>query len=737
MTHSPSGVTGSDEFRWRDVFAGGGEMGARIAAHDWAATPLGPVEKWPQSLRTAVSICLHSRFPVLLWWGPELVMLHNDAYLPVLGASKRDALGRPGPAVWPEIWHVIGPMLTGVLNGEGATWSQDQLLEVDRYGFVEERYFTFSYSPIIDESGAPGGVFTAVTETTDRVVGDRRLRGAGREAGARERAWQAEAAVRAAQQRALRQAEGLARLAGALSSAEETTAIVAVIVGTAPAVVDADAVRLALAPPGSSTLEVTDHTGPVRLAVDADVPLARAVRDGEPTPLPDGAGVCLPLRYGDGGVLGALELRWAHPVAVDDARRNLLDTVAGLCSQALRRAELSASARAMADFAGRLTVTRSTAEAIDVILSAAPLALGAALPGLAMRDEGLGVRLWYHDVPESLAATFDGLRADDPRPIARALRSGKRITVRDRADFARQFPELPDPVGGHGIVTTVALPLFDGERRPVAALAFGWRRERPLRAGDLALLDTIADLCEQTLERVRLAAAEHNLVTRLAGRLRSTATQVPGPLEIATRYRPAMTGLHLGGDWYDLIALDGGRLAVVLGDVVGHRVEAAADMAQLRTVVNTLIRSGVPLTDVFSRVTELIGYGFLGTCLALIVDPGAGEAAVARVGHPHPVRVPAGGVPETVTTGNSLPLGLVREPVPVTRVRFAPGDLLVLYTDGLVERRGQLYDAGVAALHEVITPLRDEPVEVVADAILTGLSGAEDDQALVVIRHSR
>ncbi|MBY8872696.1 SpoIIE family protein phosphatase [Micromonospora sp. PLK6-60] len=1688
MTHSPSGTTGPGEFRWRDVFAAGGEMGARIAAHDWAATPLGPVEKWPQSLRTAVSICLHSRFPILLWWGPELVMLHNDAYLPVLGASKRDALGRPGPAVWPEIWHVIGPMLTGVLGGDGATWNQDQLLELDRYGFVEECYFTFSYSPIIDESGAPGGVFTAVTETTDRVVSDRRLRavselaaalvdvvdpeevarrtvavltrspavpmarlwltdpdgprlaaaagtrpppgaesswpiaeiladgrhrllpadpaddpqrpgcpmvalepvtepggaepsavlvvglnprrpvdagylsfvallaghvgtalagarayqeehrraealaeldaaksaffanvshelrtpltlitgpvrdalddpaqpllpaqrrrlelvdrnaarlrrlvdsvldftrieagrlvpervavdvarltreiaasfvpaveragltfevdcprlpraayldrsmwekvvlnllsnalkatlsggirlrvagtgggfrltvtdtgvgipadqlpqlfqrfhrvtgptgrsaegtgiglalvrelvqlhdgevsatstlgagatfevrmpygtgasrpgratgtgkppaaaglvvatagpaegevgaadgprillvddnadlrayvtellaprfrvrtaadgraalaviatdppdlvladvmmplldgygllaavradpatahlpvvllsaragpeaavegltagaddylvkpfsagellarvqanldrardrlrrgdwatqlvesitegvwvadtdgvvievdttfgeltgygpegvpyppphpwfpdpqthpeeralierglvhllgehtgayevpfrrpdgrlrwmsvsagevpdpphdrnllvgtirdvtdehlarlrhqraatladrlaaagdeeevlaltaralgeafdgtayllpeqgppvartatgpvevptldsavaaaltgaaeappgpgelpgvagrlstatrrwrswvafprprpvpaeehllggllvaagvqallrleavtrqdeaterlrGAVREAGERERAWQAEAAARAAQQRAdrrfrtlveastavvwtadrqgrivepqpsweaytgqvwpeyaddgwagalhpddrarigaawrdvvaaeaplfeaegrlrhaatggyrhfalraaslrdesgrvtewvgtiadthdrvlaeardvtarqraLRQAEELARLAGALSSAEETAAIVAVIVATAPAVVGADAVRLALAPPGSPTLEVTDHTGPVRLAVEADVPLARAVRDGAPTPLPDGAGVCLPLSYGDGGVLGALELRWAQPVADDDARRNLLDTVAGLCSQALRRAELTASARAMADFAARLSVTRSTAEAIDVMLSAAPLALGAALPGLAMRDGGLGVRLWYHDhdVPESLAATFDGLRADDPRPIARALRTGQRVTVRDRADFARQFPELPDPVGGHGIVTTVALPLFDGDRRPVAALAFGWHRERPLRAGDLALLDTIADLCEQTLERVRLAAAEHNLVTRLAGRLRSTATQVPEPLEIATRYRPAMTGLHLGGDWYDLIALDGGRLAVVLGDVVGHRVEAAADMAQLRTVVNTLIRSGVPLADVFGRVTELIGYGFLGTCLALIVDPAAGEAAVARVGHPHPVRVPAGGVPETVTTGNSLPLGLVREPVPVTRVRFAPGDLLVLYTDGLVERRGRPYDAGVAALHEVITPLRDEPVEAVADAILTGLSGAEDDQALVVIRHAR
>ncbi|MEH0820542.1 MULTISPECIES: PAS domain-containing protein [unclassified Micromonospora] len=173
MTQPPRRTTGPDDFRWRDVFAAGGEMGARIAAHDWSATPLGPVDSWPQSLRTAVTICLHSRFPILLWWGPELVMLHNDAYLPILGSSKRDALGRPGATVWPEIWDVIGPMLTGVLAGEGATWSQDQLLLLDRNGFVEECYLTFSYSPIIDESG---GVFTAVTETTDRVVSDRRLR---------------------------------------------------------------------------------------------------------------------------------------------------------------------------------------------------------------------------------------------------------------------------------------------------------------------------------------------------------------------------------------------------------------------------------------------------------------------------------------------------------------------------------------------------------------------------------
>src|SRR5579872_6373415 len=159
------------------LFSSGGEM-ARLMRHkDWSQTPLGPIEAWPGSLRTAVSICLDSRFPILLWWGTDLVMLYNDAYRPMLGTKKHpSALGQPGKECWPEIWDIIGPMLEGVVQRGQATWSEDQLLPLERSGYVEECYFTFSYSPIRDESGGIGGVFTAVTETTGRVLGERRLR---------------------------------------------------------------------------------------------------------------------------------------------------------------------------------------------------------------------------------------------------------------------------------------------------------------------------------------------------------------------------------------------------------------------------------------------------------------------------------------------------------------------------------------------------------------------------------
>ncbi len=152
-----------------------GSVEQLIDRFDWAGTPIGPRDAWPQSLRTSLSICLASRFPILIWWGPQMIKLYNDAYATILGDKHPAALGAPGRTVWPEIWHIIGPMLNQVMREGKATWSDDQLLMLHRHGYPEECYFTFSYSPILDESGGVGGIFTAVTETTSRVVGERRL----------------------------------------------------------------------------------------------------------------------------------------------------------------------------------------------------------------------------------------------------------------------------------------------------------------------------------------------------------------------------------------------------------------------------------------------------------------------------------------------------------------------------------------------------------------------------------
>jgi len=161
----------------------GSEAGRILATLDWTGNPIGAPDAWPQSLRTALSICLSSRFPILIWWGPELVMLYNDAYSQIVADKHPRALGQRGRECFPEIWDIIGPRLQGVLDRGEATWSSDELLLLVRKGFPEECYFTFSYSPIRDESGGVGGIFTAVSETTARILGERRLAVLGRIAG--------------------------------------------------------------------------------------------------------------------------------------------------------------------------------------------------------------------------------------------------------------------------------------------------------------------------------------------------------------------------------------------------------------------------------------------------------------------------------------------------------------------------------------------------------------------------
>ena len=144
-------------------------MGERIAAHDWAATPVGRMARWPSSLKTSLSLCLASRYPMFLWWGSALTNFYNDAYAPVLGARHPDALGRNAAEIWHEIWPILGPQVDTVLATGIATWNESVPLFMERNGFLEETYFTFSYSPAVDDRGDVAGIFCACQEETGRV----------------------------------------------------------------------------------------------------------------------------------------------------------------------------------------------------------------------------------------------------------------------------------------------------------------------------------------------------------------------------------------------------------------------------------------------------------------------------------------------------------------------------------------------------------------------------------------
>lgn len=158
-----------------DFLSGGGEMGALIRAKDWSKTPLGAPERWPHALRIALRIVLDSRHQMFLWWGPDLIIFNNDAYIPVHGARHPWALGQPAAVVWQEIWDTLGPQAEAVLRDKLASWNEDQLLTMERNGYPEETFFTYSYSPVQQDDGTVGGVLCACTENTDRVIGERRL----------------------------------------------------------------------------------------------------------------------------------------------------------------------------------------------------------------------------------------------------------------------------------------------------------------------------------------------------------------------------------------------------------------------------------------------------------------------------------------------------------------------------------------------------------------------------------
>ena len=166
-----------------------GEMGRLIELFDWSKSPLGPFAEWPQSLKTALNIVLLSRFQLAIYWGHELIFLYNDAEREVIGTLHPSALGRPAREVLVDMWDEVGPMLYKVLETGEATWSVDRPLLFDRYGTVEQAFFTWSYSPILDDSGGIGGVLLVTEETTQRVLAERRLR----ETTERERALRVEA----------------------------------------------------------------------------------------------------------------------------------------------------------------------------------------------------------------------------------------------------------------------------------------------------------------------------------------------------------------------------------------------------------------------------------------------------------------------------------------------------------------------------------------------------------------
>lgn len=535
---------------WLENLGHGTEMGDLVRSHDWESTPLGHPDTWPSELRTAVRICLSSRFPMLVVWGPELIKIYNDGYRPVLGSEKHPgALGAPAREVWSEIWDQIGPLFDSVMRDGASTWTEHGLLVLERNGYPEECYFTWSYSPLHADDGSIAGALDVVTETTHEIVAERRL---------------------------------------------------ACVSAVSAAVIEAGQV-----------------TEVCRLAASA---LAGCTRD---------------IRAAD-----------IYLLVGDDVT-------------------LVASNRADA-------VSPVDPRVVLAVSQGAPTVVIGGTPDSDMPAEHVVVRVAGREggVDGVLVATLSPRRPFD-------------------AEY-RSFVDL--------VAATIGAALDSAYRRSVAVDEY--------RA--------ISETLQQAMLR--------------------PSSDLP---TVAARYLPAVGGLSVGGDWYDVIDIDDHRRAIVVGDCVGHGLEAATAMGQLRSATRAmLLEDDDPAATLerLDRFADSTPLAFGATMVCAVVDRVSHTMTYAIAGHPPPLLVGPEGARWLDGIGG-LPLAVdLSIPRRSATVDLRAHDIVVLYSDGLVERREESIDVGLERLHQAATSLHGRPIHAIADELLRRTLGPDrsDDVVLVV-----
>jgi hypothetical protein len=559
------------------VFARAGSMAEVLRDFDWSSTALGEPGTWPQSLRSAASICLGAKYPIAIYWGDELTLLYNEAWSVIPGDKHPWALGRAAQEVWPDIWGIVGPEFDRALRGEGM-WVSDRQLPMERRGYLEETYFNYNLSPIMAEDGRIEGVFNAGLETTPRVVAARHQR-----------------------------------------------VLIDLIAETASATTVDEAFS--------------------------------------------------------GAVAALAQHREVAPFAL------------------LYRLE---------DGVAHLTGTT----------------------GVAAGGEGTGA---------SLELGVDA----DPWRIDEAVRTRRAVVVEDIGRFADVHAYEGWPESAH---TAVTLPVVRSRRRRrrvegvvVVGVPPGLRIDVQHQEFHAALADRFAlsvlDARREEEER-RTFETEHRIAATLQQSLIPALPELD-VVDLAGCYLPGTDGLEVGGDWYDAIPLPDGSVTVVIGDVVGKGVAAAAQMGQLRNALRAYVLEGFSPAEVLGKLNHLtlsLSGSTFATLLCLRYEPDDHTVQWCRAGHlPAMVRSQDGTV-ELLDGDGSPPIGVFegvafRE----SQRRLQPGDVVVLYTDGLIEKPGEDIDVSIDALAERVGSLPVGPGFI--DAIVAPLADTDrrDDVAVLVL----
>jgi serine phosphatase RsbU (regulator of sigma subunit) len=665
----------------------------------------------------------------------------------------------------------------------------------DGAGGFSKRFWSLISTPVLDDAGRCAYVVQRAEDVTDYVRDQQRGGADASELQRRVLEVESDLYARGVELRAARVAEAasadrLAALAGValrLAGVQNEAELVAVITdgglavvgspGGAVAVREGDVLRSVVSEQlGGATTQEAYGT----LPLDGPLPVCVAARTGRPVLLPDleaslafapeMAGVVaatggvayasLPLRT-PGRDIGVLTIVWDRPRTFGPAEVEVITAFAAQCSQALdriqtRQAELRSARQlaALAELALTLGRAESVPELTALVVDRGLAVLGAQGGAVAVADaeDPTTLRLVVTEGLGPVAQrTYQLVTLDGPMPVSVAARTGRPVVVHDAAEALAFAPEMAQVMADTGCQAWFAQPLTTGGRL-VGALVVGWAEPQQFGPAESDVITAFASQAAQVLDRLQTRAAERTALAALAGTVealqRSLLSDPPEPdhLQVAVRYLPAARQAQVGGDWYDSFVLADGRTVLVIGDVTGHDSDAAAAMAQVRNVLRGVAHhSGGTPAEVLAgldRAMRDLAIGTLATAVLASVEQTPADAVRgARVlrwsnaGHPPPLLVTPDGAVEELTRPTDLLLGVDPAwPRSDHTQDLPPGSTVLLYTDGLVERRGVPLDDGVRWLSGLVQSLRHLPLEEVCDAVLAELSDVDDDVALLAIR---
>jgi serine phosphatase RsbU (regulator of sigma subunit) len=474
----------------------------------------------------------------------------------------------------------------------------------------------------------------------------------------------------------------------------------------------------------------------------------------------------MPLTDGHGHVLGSLCAIDHAPRQWTDGELRLLSDLAAACSDSLRlristavaesgRREAEQARQRLRTAFNRSQVLLNASEALtdtgtiaDVVTAVGKLVTGALDPvdlGIVLFDaeaaDGQGTDL--HTVPSmpaALAEAWAALARHAVRPAADAARSGRPFVLADPAAIADALPAVEgmDDVGWHAIA---GAPLRSPDG-PVGVLTVAWKQPHEIEPDELAVVSTLAGYVAQAVRRATHLEQRTTAAAVLQQALLTAVPAIDG-LDVEARYVPAHTGDLVGGDWYDVLPFPDGRVALVVGDVCGHNVDAAATMSELRSLLRGYLVDRVEspartLTRLDAACFALGQTTITSAILAVLEPDASGRYTVtwSSAGHPPPTVLAPGAAP-ALMPGSDLILGAVRGATRRDHVRvLSPGSTLILHTDGLVERRAAGLDEGFADLHSTLGRHPDLRVGDLADLIIdrVPVTDRDDDIAFLIVR---